>query len=94
MTPGLGRAAGPNKQARRSLLLAVAVFLVVGLGCSSADLVRRPQGVMTPTRTAMPTFTNTPDVIAPLVVATTTLALSSASSLWSRARTPRIWCPR
>ena len=59
-------------QGRHSLLLGILLFLAVGMGCSSADLVRRPVAMTTPTRTAMPTFTNTPDVIAPLEVVTPT----------------------
>ena len=66
----LGRILGDPR--RRGLLVAVSLFFLVGLGCSSADLVRRPPADVTPTRTPMPTFTNTPGVIAPLIVATPT----------------------
>ena len=34
---------------RRGLTVAVTLFLAVGLGCSSADLVRRPTAAITPT---------------------------------------------
>jgi hypothetical protein len=57
---------------RVRLLLPAALFLLLSLGCSAADLIIRDEATPTvaPTRTLAPTFTPTPEEIGQIIVVT------------------------
>ncbi len=56
---------------RRGVLIPLAVWLFLALGCSATTLVQqRPQVTALPTRTLAPTFTPTPEVIPQVIVIT------------------------
>ncbi|MCB0047106.1 MAG: hypothetical protein KDD92_16905 [Caldilineaceae bacterium] len=60
-------------RSRARLLLPAALFLVFGLACSTADLIRRDDEstpAIAPTRTLAPTFTSTPEGIGQIIVVT------------------------
>ncbi len=56
----------------RSFIIPFAVFLLLTLGCSAADLVQRdlPTPTGAPTRELAPTFTPTPEVINEIIIVT------------------------
>lgn len=55
----------------RRVLIPLAVFVMLTLGCSAADLMQRPvASTPAPTRTLAPTFTPTPDTLQAIVIVT------------------------
>ncbi len=61
----------PLLLSRARLLLPAALFLLISLGCSAADLIIRDETpAPAPTRTLAPTFTPTPEGIGQVIVVT------------------------
>jgi len=54
----------------RRILIPLAAFLMVTLGCSTANLVQRPVATAAPTRTLAPTFTPTSASVEAIIIVT------------------------
>ncbi len=54
----------------KRILIPLAAFLLVTLGCSAADLVQRPLMTPAPTRTFAPTFTPTAESVEAIIIVT------------------------
>lgn len=68
--PAVAHASMLKLHRARRILVPLAAFLLVTLGCSAADLVQRPVTTPAPTRTLAPTFTPTPDSVQAIIIVT------------------------